>query len=144
MQYELHKFFDILSEPLKKQINSQIYLPLLKKINLLENANSSELVFFLTRMKPCLFLVDEYVVKEGTRAENIFFISKGVVEVFIRVNPIPTRKQLWEQEAMSSEEQKRIRENDFKSIRVLYEGDYFGEVGMVTNLRRTASIKTIN
>ena len=92
MQYELHKFFDILSDPLKKQIYSQIYLGLLRKINLLENANSSELVFFLTNMRPCLFLGGEYVVKEGTRADSLYFISKGVLEVFIRVNPIPTRK----------------------------------------------------
>jgi|JI9StandDraft_1071089.scaffolds.fasta_scaffold1054735_1 CRP-like cAMP-binding protein len=52
---------------------------LLKKINLLENANSSELVFFLTKMKPCLFLADEYVVKEGTRADDLYFISKGTL-----------------------------------------------------------------
>lgn len=116
MQYELHKFFDILSDPLKKQIYSQIYLGLLRKINLLENANSSELVFFLTNMRPCLFLGGEYVVKEGTRADSLYFISKGVLEVFIRVNPIPTRKQLEALEKLPPKDQKVLKEKDFQKI----------------------------
>jgi CRP-like cAMP-binding protein len=96
-------------------------------------------------MKPCLFLADEYVVKEGTRAENLYFISKkGILEVFIRVTPIPTRKQIEAMEKLSLDEQKKLKEKDFLKIRSLYEGDYFGEVGMVTNLRRTASVRTLN
>ena len=62
LQQDIPRFFNILSDPLKKQINAQLYLPLLSKITLLKNANSSELVFFLMNMNLCLFLPDERAV----------------------------------------------------------------------------------
>ena len=34
-------------------------------------------------------------------------------------------------------------ENNYTTLRVLYEGDYFGEVALVTNLKRTASVRTV-
>ena len=83
LQQDIERFFQILSDPLKKQIKAQLYLPLLRKIKLLENANSSEMVFFLMNITVSFYLPNEVIVVEGTYGDSLFFISKGRAEVFI-------------------------------------------------------------
>lgn len=71
------------------------------------------------------YLPNEIILVEGTYGDSLFFISKGRCEVFIN------RK-------------KKDGTIVQDKIRLLYEGDYFGEVALVTSLKRTASIKTQN
>lgn len=74
LQQDIERFFSILSDPLKKQINAQLYLPMLKKIKLLKNADSTEFAFFLSHMNLCLFLPEEYIIKEDMHGDQMYFI----------------------------------------------------------------------
>lgn len=80
LQQDIERFFTILSDPLKKQINAQLYLPMLKKITLLKNADSTEFAFFLSHMNLCLFLPNELIIREEMHGDQMYFISKGSAE----------------------------------------------------------------
>ena len=80
LQQDIERFFSILSDPLRKQINAQLYLPMLKKINLLKHADSTEFAFFLSHMKLCLFLPNELIIREDMHGDQMYFISEGSVE----------------------------------------------------------------
>jgi len=80
LQQDIDRFFDILSDPLKKQINAQIYLPMLKKISLLKHADSTEFAFFLSHMHLSLFLPNEIILREDMHGDEMYFVNSGSVE----------------------------------------------------------------
>jgi len=80
LQQDIERFFSILSDPLKKQINAQLYLPMLKKITLLKHADSTEFAFFLSHMQLCLFLPNELIIREDMHGDQMYFILNGSVE----------------------------------------------------------------
>lgn len=80
LQQDIERFFAILSDPLKKQINAQLYLPMLKKISLLKHADSTEFAFFLSHMKLSLFLPHEMIIREDMHGDEMYFINNGSVE----------------------------------------------------------------
>lgn len=121
LQQDIERFFSILSDPLRKQINAQLYLPMLKKINLLKHADSTEFAFFLSHMKLCLFLPNELIIREDMHGDQMYFISEGSVECFITVKK---RDTIYE-----------------RKLRLLRENEYFGEISLVTCLKRTASVR---
>lgn len=80
LQQDIERFFSILSDPLKKQINAQLYLPMLKKVSLLKHADSTEFAFFLSHMHLSLFLPDEVIVREDMHGDEMYFVNSGTVE----------------------------------------------------------------
>jgi competence protein ComGF len=124
LQQDIERFFSILSDPLKKQINAQLYLPMLKKITLLKHADSTEYAFFLSHLNLWLFLPNELIIREDMHGDQMYFISNGSVEWFItHING----------------EKKEIQR-----LRILKQNEYFGEVALVTWLKRSASVKAID
>lgn len=46
-----------------------------------QKCSSVEQCFFICRLKSVLFLPEDYIVKEGEKGDNIYFIHKGEVSV---------------------------------------------------------------
>ena len=78
---DLDVFFQILNDPLKKQILYHIHQSLLKNVEFFQKCSSVEQCFFICRLKSVLFLPDDYIIKEGEKGDNIYFIHKGEVAV---------------------------------------------------------------
>lgn len=74
-------FFQILNDPLKKQILYHIHSSLLKNVEFFQKCSSVEQCFFICRLKSVLFLPEDFIVKEGEKGDNIYFIHKGEVSV---------------------------------------------------------------
>lgn len=121
LQQDIERFFAILSDPLKKQINAQLYLPMLKKITLLKHADSTEFAFFLSHMKLCLFLPSEVIIREDMHGDQMYFISDGSVECYITRDEDGTTKT--------------------EKLKILKQNEYFGEVALVTCLKRSANVR---
>ena len=121
LQQDIERFFAILSDPLKKQINAQLYLPMLKKITLLKHADSTEFAFFLSHMNLCLFLPNEVIIREDMHGDEMYFINNGSVECFITLIEDGVKTQ--------------------KRLKILRQNEYFGEVALVTCLKRSASVR---
>ena len=83
-----------------------------------QKCSSVEQCFFICKLKPVLFLPKDYVVSEGERGDSLYFLNKGEVSVTIR-------------ESGTKEQQ---------LINILKDGTVFGEVALLTKLKRTATI----
>jgi CRP-like cAMP-binding protein len=118
LHQDLETFFDILNDPLRKQILYHLHQSLMKKVKLFKNCSSVEQCFFICRLKPVLFLPKDRVLSEGERGDNMYFLNKGSLSVSIR--EIDSKKQL--------------------HISCLQESSIFGEIALLTKLKRTATI----
>ena len=78
-----------------------------------------------------LFLPDDCVFTEGEQGDNIYFISKGEVQVIINVE-----KKKEDIDGVTT----CYKEEEI--YRVLKEGAFFGEVALLTKLKRSATAKT--
>ena len=72
------------------------------------------IVAMLTRLKFEVFLQGEYIIRSGTKGDRMYFIQKGIVEVITE---------------------------DGTTVTCLSEGAHFGEIGLLTDDRRVASIR---
>ena len=62
---------------------------------------------------------EQNVIRQGEIASKIYFISKGEIEVWVQ-------------------DEKR----DDSLVQILTAGKYFGEIALITNQRRTATLQT--
>lgn len=69
-------------------------------------------------MKPVLFLPEDYIIREGERGDSLYFINKGEVDVSIRDS----------------------KKREDTCIGILKDGVVFGEIALLTKLKRTATV----
>ena len=84
LHQDLDTFFSILNDPLRKQILYHLHSSLIKKVTFFKNCSSVEQCFFITKLKPVLFLPKDNVLREGERGDNLYFLNKGEASVSIR------------------------------------------------------------
>ena len=97
-------------------IISYNYKTLIQNTPLFQNANETFVTAVLTRLNIEVFLKEEVIIQSGTKGDRMYFISRGSVEV--------------------------VTEND-TVLNVLEEGAYFGEICLLTNDRRTATVRAL-
>lgn len=96
-----------------------MHSPLIKKVAELNSCSSVEQAFFITNLKPVLFLPKDIILREGEKGDNIYFLNKGVCQVELKGHDKKT-----------------------ETIDTLKDGAIFGEVALLTKLKRTASIRS--
>jgi hypothetical protein len=121
LHQDLDRFFSILNEPLRKQILYHLHAPLIKKVKIMQECSSVEQSFFVCNLKPVLFLPGDIIIREGEKGDNIYFMNKGEAQVLLRG------------ENKSNE-----------VIATLNDGCIFGEVAILTKLKRTATVKSVD
>lgn len=55
----------------------------MKKVIFFKNYTSVEQCFFICKLKPVLFLPDDPVLREGETGDNIYFLNKGELSVWL-------------------------------------------------------------
>eukprot|EP00347_Sterkiella_histriomuscorum_P009696 403340228 len=122
LHQDIEKFFLILNEPLRKQVLHHLHGPLVRKIQIMKKCSSVEQSFFICNLKPVLFLPNDVIAREGEKGDNIYFLNKGEVQVILKT----------EKNGLSVDE----------IFKLLKEGQFFGEVALLTKLKRTSTIKS--
>ncbi len=89
----------------------------LKQVELFENISEAELLVLAERLKYAQFSQGNLISQQGAIAHWLYIIISGEAEVFL--------------ETPSGER---------RSVNVLNEGDFFGEMGMMTGAARSASV----
>lgn len=87
---------------------------LIQSVPFFQNASEEFVAAVLTKLNFEVFLKEEYIVRQGTKGDKMYFIRSGVLEVITEDGNVAT---------------------------CLSEGSHFGEICLLTDDRRVASVK---
>ena len=103
---------------------------------ILSNCSSIEKSFIISNLQITIFMQDDEIMRQGEEGGCLYFINKGVVKVQIEKIEYETSHYLKDQGAVAEGKKRTF-------TRVLEEGNYFGEVALITRLKRTATVKAV-
>ncbi len=101
---------------LKTEVSLFLNKEIIQKVPLFKGANTGFIKQIILNLKPMVFTPGDYIVNKGDIGTEMFFISKGFVEVV-------------------SEDGKIV-------YATLTDGQFFGEIALLLSTPRTASIRT--
>ena len=92
----------------------------LKKIFLFSEMNQEEISLISTKLKKKIFTTGEIIVKQSDEGGSMFIIKKGNVSINLATPP-----------------------EQMIQLKMLHQGDFFGEISLLTGDKRTATVKAI-
>jgi len=113
---EEQKIFNDLPDPLRLEVMMQLTKGLLDKVPLFKYSSENLKNVLLLALKAKTFDPNSLIVRSGETAKEIFFISKGSMDI--------------------------IDESDDKKYDSMTDGDYFGNLSIMLGEKRTASVRT--
>ncbi|KAK0143807.1 Potassium/sodium hyperpolarization-activated cyclic nucleotide-gated channel 4 [Merluccius polli] len=114
--FDEESILEELNEPLREEIINFNCRKLVASMPLFANADPNFVTSMLTKLRFEVFQPGDYIIKEGTIGQKMYFIQHGVVSVLTK------------------------NSKDTK----LSDGSYFGEICLLTRGRRTASVRADN
>jgi len=92
---------------------------LLKKVPILEGIAPQDFKKILALLKSHIYLQNDYIINEGEQGNSLYLIDRGVVRI--------SRKE----------------EGGEKDLATLMAGDFFGEIALLHEVKRTASCRAV-
>ncbi|CAG2100345.1 unnamed protein product [Medioppia subpectinata] len=105
---------DELSERLREDVINYNCRALVASVPFFANADTDFVNSIVTRLKYEVFQPGDIIIKEGTIGNKMFFIQEGIVDIVMNNGDVATS---------------------------LSDGSYFGEICLLTNARRVASVR---
>ena len=93
-------------------------------------------------LKTLLFLPEDEIIRQGDFGNRMYFIGAGAVDVFLVTEKIKRRKD--DDNPDKDPNEPAQTEKKEERIQRLKEGLYFGEVALITNLKRTATVRAVD
>ncbi|KXS11724.1 camp-binding domain-like protein [Gonapodya prolifera JEL478] len=109
--------FSDLPRSIQVEIYSHLYLNLVRSLPLFQDTSLQFQTSVVLVLRPITVLAGWYVFREGDEGREMFFIQSGSVEVWVACGT--------------------------KMVTVLGPGKFFGEIALLENTKRTASIKAV-
>eukprot|EP00347_Sterkiella_histriomuscorum_P022573 403337973 len=119
-QKQLDMFLNMISPSLRLQVTQHIFLIAISK-NIIFKGNQELIRFVVHNIITLLYLPEDIIIRQDTKAHHIFFLAQGTCEVWVR---------------------DQFRRETF--VRNLLQGMLFGEVALIAQVKRTASVKSKN
>jgi len=119
-QKELDMFFKMLSPSLKNQISKYINMGALIH-NPVFAENEEAIKFVLIELDTKMFLPEDEVIRQNEKGNKMFFIAKGECDVFVT-----------------------DENSSYKYSSTLKNGSHFGEISLLKDCKRTASVVSKN
>lgn len=119
-QQEMDSFLNLISPSLKLEVTKHTFSMIVIKNELFKD--NDDLVDYLVRyLDTLLYLPEDVIIKQGDKADNLYFLARGEVVVYI------------------------YDENEVERyVSTLKLGSYFGEVGIIKDCPRTSTCKSKN
>lgn len=115
-QEEYETFKKYISPSLQQEVSACIYDPIISKNYILQN--EERLAYMLVhRLQNRFTKPEDEIITEGAESESMFFLVTGEAQVFVT--------------------DKNMKKN---SVCYLSPGSHFGELGLIYNIHRTASV----
>lgn len=165
VQQDLDKFLALLSPSIKNQILYHQHSAVVKRIEILKQCSSIEISFIVNHLKTLLFLPNDVVIRQGEDSFALYFINRGQIEITLQKKQINKafQEKFIIKNKQKSEKKKGEDDDDQDNqldrgiceidegldinehpINTVQEGDYFGEIGLITNLKRTATATSVD
>eukprot|EP01028_Stygiella_incarcerata_P006275 TRINITY_DN256_c0_g3_i1.p1 TRINITY_DN256_c0_g3~~TRINITY_DN256_c0_g3_i1.p1 ORF type:complete len:504 (+),score=123.45 TRINITY_DN256_c0_g3_i1:147-1658(+) len=109
------KVLEDLPPYLRMEVSLHLNREIIEKVPLFDKADPQFIAAVVMRLKPRVSLPNSYIVKKGETGKEMFFISRGSVEV--------------------------VSEDGNTIFATLQEGKFFGEIALVLSGKRTASVR---
>jgi voltage-gated potassium channel len=113
--YAESSVLDDLPDPLKVSVSLFLNKEIIEKVPIFEKASDDLIRDIIMNLQPVVFTPEDYIVRAGETGFDMFFISKGSVDV---VSP-----------------------NERMVYATLRDGQFFGEIALLLSTPRTATIK---
>eukprot|EP00347_Sterkiella_histriomuscorum_P003990 403362169 len=124
-QKELDLFLSMISPSLRKEVIKFIFDVILRENDLFKKLSKSRIQNSLgkivSQLQTLLFLPEDQIIAQGDDSLYLFFLSRGNVQVSVR-----------------NHRQKEVISNNLQA------GAMFGEIGLIYNCQRTASVRSKN
>jgi voltage-gated potassium channel len=117
MGYDESAVLDDLPPSLRTELSLVLKRDLIEKVDFLQGASPHLIRDLCLELKPVVFTPGDVVIQAGEPGRHIFFISRGEVEV--------------------------IAPDGFTVLRTLSEGEFFGELALLREEPRTATVKAV-
>lgn len=114
--YDESSVLEDLPTPLKADISLYLNKEIIEKVPIFKGASSAFIKDIILNLEPVVFTPGDYIVRKGDLGYDMFFISKGSVDV--------------------------VSEDGSITYATLTSGQFFGEIAILLSSPRTASIKT--
>lgn len=130
---------------------------LVSEIDILIDCTDIEICFIINNLKTMLFLIDDEIIRQGDYGNRMFLISNGIVDVYLTTEKSKKDSKKKKRRGGNndpmlddfSENSKADHDEDDANAIVIQEnrinrlktGKYFGEIALITNLQRTATVK---
>jgi CRP-like cAMP-binding protein len=61
-----------------------MYKSIIRKIEIFDECSDIELRYIVVNMKTVIFLPHDEIIRQGDNGDNLYFISRGSVDVFMK------------------------------------------------------------
>lgn len=114
--YDESSVLEDLPTPLKSDISVYLNKEIIEKVPIFKGASNAFIKEIILHLEPVVFTPGDYIVRKGDMGFDMFFISKGSVDV--------------------------VSEDGKITYATLSSGQFFGEIALLLSSPRTASIRT--
>lgn len=119
-QQEMDAFLNLISPSLRLEVTKHIFSMIVMTNDLFKD--NEDLIDYLVRyLNTLLYLPEDVIIKQGDKPDNLYFLAKGELVVLVY-----------------------DENNEERYVNTLKLGAYFGEVGIIKNCCRTASVRSKN
>lgn len=119
-QQEMDAFLKMISPSLRLEVTRHIFSMIVVKNPLF--VENEDLIDYLVRyLNTLLYLPEDVIINQGDTPDNLYFLARGEVLVFIY-----------------------DENNEERYVNTLKIGSYFGEVGIIKECRRTSTVRSKN
>ncbi len=108
--------FSELSAPLQRECLIYLHKDVIINVPLFSHLESNEILTIIQKLKTEIYMPEDLIIREGELGNQMYFLIEGVVEVIIKA--------------------KKKKGGIF-----LTKGAYFGEIALISQSRRTSSVK---
>lgn len=116
--YDENQILRELPPSLRMKVSIYLNSDLVRKVPILQNASDDLISKIILNLVPVVYMKGDFIFKKGDTGHHLYFISKGQVEI--------------------------LAEDGITSYGVLSEGSFFGEIALLLDTPRTASIRALD
>jgi voltage-gated potassium channel len=115
--YDENLILKDLPSALQKELAMHIHADVIEKVPIFKGASDAFIKEIVMKLRPAMFTPGDYIFREGEIGHNMYFISRGSVEV--------------------------LSEKTNQVYATIGEGGYFGEIALLHAQRRNASVRAL-